>query len=157
MFVDGKLVLCSPTNLCPVCENLLPEHYNFFYEAAVAEARKMKSPTKTPVGRDLNARVAEHVMGLNPKHFNRSQSYYEIQEGGIALKPCSTYIAAAWEVVGSIRKRGFVVSVDEGLNGELSACIVATKDGDKVTVVASETAETAPHAICLAALKAVGK
>lgn len=70
--------------------------------------------------------------------------------------PFSTDIAAAWTVVKALRARALAVSVDEGRHGDdLAACVVAEVSETRLTVVASATASSAPHAICLAALRAL--
>ena len=113
-------------------------------------------------GRELDALVAEKVMGLNIRYptdgnVPREPFYWAKDDDGyeepFACPHYSTDISAAWEVVeklmGSGAMFGFVLSV---------------LDDRHTTAVFSETAghgyrgisEEAPHAICLAALKAMG-
>lgn len=111
------------------------------------------------VGRELDALVAEKVMGLNirpvvheyglspqlklaPGSINYVGTYTEIPE----VPPYSTDIAAAWGVVEKLRERGFGFSLNDGW---IAWFLAGRSDWHA-------DAETAPHAICLAALKAVG-
>ena len=134
-------------------------------------------------GRELDAMVAEKVMGLRPKqcklHPGNTRcgvQSFEIegktifQEWGCLyclryskkridpareLKPYSTDIAAAWEVVEKLQERGTltVSSARGGSVGELKTFAWCVEiHGPEV----EEWGDTAPHAICLAALKAVG-
>lgn len=107
--------------------------------------------------------VAEKVMGLvpcgNPTMFARGAGLK-----GYPAKPYSTYIAEAWEVVEKMRERRPLVNLMndgwhcrmkvEGLDEEVYI------DGQAVAFtqpsVHSNGCDTAPLAICLAALRAVG-
>ena len=104
-------------------------------------------------GREMDALVAEKVMGWVANHDNQpawytkdgqhTGNYIEDSEGG-AWSP-STDITAAWEVF-----------VRVGIS-HLEAW--EEKDGWRLCLgdsVAIRGAETVPHAICLAALKALG-
>lgn len=103
-------------------------------------------------GRELDALVAEKVMGWKSVEHRFEDPFHRWD--GIApehgshrftVPDFSTDIAAAWEVV-------------EKLNDLILERDV-TAEGTRYNVVIDgiETwAETAPHAICLAALKAVG-
>lgn len=112
-------------------------------------------------GRELDALVAEKVMGWT-KRISADHTGSEIKvlrnmgiiyawkdaerkERGLDVPAYSTDIAAAWQVAEMMR----------GLDFRLN------KDGDWVccfggTVAFCGESDTAPHAICLAALKAVG-
>jgi hypothetical protein len=114
-------------------------------------------------GRELDALVAEKIFNLPQTLWREGKSNLNEDGSGLIIlgvmpEPYSTDIAAAWEVVGKLKTLGFVVGVDIG-NSDLSACVIAVvskKHGDIREVVATEAHESAPHAICLAALKAVG-
>lgn len=113
-------------------------------------------------GRELDALVAEKVMGLRVE-WGQDTPCPDCDEvgrycGGRAwCSPCrawyysaykdySTDIAAAWEVVERLvagGERHFVVE-------KAGAWLVRFREGDWLP------GETAPHAICLAALRAVG-
>jgi len=99
------------------------------------------------VSREIDALVAEHVMGLDPKHFNRRQSYHEIMEGGLALKGYSTNIAAAWEVVEKMRGWAEGCGYHVEINGDGGGWKV------KFGPFYAFSEEVLPPAICLAALK----
>jgi|CXWL01.1.fsa_nt_gi hypothetical protein len=125
--------------------------------------------------RPIDAMIAEHVMG--------TEKYWAIRWGGSgygdfptydkavinALKifgdrrgaiipywdePCySTDISAAWLVVEKLRERGWKIE----LFGRTDCWCVLFEQGPNHTLqTAIEDADTAPLAICLAALKAVG-
>ncbi len=103
-------------------------------------------------GRELDALIAEKVMGLEPWPEQDPRWKYKafkapIVPYGVEPKPCappeySTSIEAAWEVVEHIDlffKLNKVHATYRSAFGNLSGSI----------------GETAPHAICLAALKTV--
>lgn len=112
-------------------------------------------------GRELDVLVATHVMrwheyvDSNPKEVIRTQgdtadhpcakcgSYY-----GHGIKPYSTDIAAAWEVVEKIGTEFAIERWPDYKGGIIRASFNRQHEWSK--------AVTAPHAICLAALKAVG-
>jgi hypothetical protein len=125
-------------------------------------------------GRELDALVAHKVFGLFPcPHWSRdiydSRSWnsdncdckpwsksYDAEYPD--FKPYSTNIAAAWEVVEKLDRRFWpeIRRIDDG-----SWCCEIVGRGDTPAQVspgplALEYAPTAPLAICLAALKAVG-
>lgn len=92
--------------------------------------------------REIDALVADHVMGL-------SGPWGATFLGGKPLPHYSTDIAAAWEVVekvGDIKLEGY-----RCVDGCFRWC-VTTFDLDDIEI----RADTAPMAICLAALKAKG-
>lgn len=98
-------------------------------------------------GRELDALVAEKVMGYDQEQI-RNASYY-INEAGQTrhdIPSFSTDIAAAWEVVEKFRKADPTFTIDSGSKGYL-----VDFGGDAV-----DTARTLPHAICLAALRSAG-
>lgn len=120
-------------------------------------------------GRELDALVAEKVMGI-PAHetklfFVRAESGVkpthtmgglpfvaeERKESRTDIKPYSTDIAAAWTVVEKLQADS-IVEVS-GYKNDWD-CLINTSGGEIPDFFGS--AETVPHAICLAALKAVG-
>lgn len=110
-------------------------------------------------GRELDRLVAEKVMkyticaGENIKFqgpFGAERFWVELYSGPEWLKPYSTDLKCAWELIEKLQS-----------SNNLNCRII----NDRNTVMVSffdtnewdaETAVTAPHAICLAALKAVG-
>ena len=107
-------------------------------------------------GRDLDALVAEKVMGM--KVWKHDGSCGCRMADNDYLPNFSNDIAAAWEVVEKMRNPKTAVSL---------ATIWDHADGGKFKWVAKieffgsdrfefALADSAPHAICLAALKAVG-
>lgn len=121
-------------------------------------------------GRELDALIAEKVMGWIPYEPERAFAYpgWHTPDGeflNIArLPPYSTDITAAWEVVDKLKLA--VVPIDEtkwwagkmGDHGHDEDPLTsdtwveqAMRDGKHGRI-----ADTAPHAICLAALKVMG-
>lgn len=111
-------------------------------------------------GRELDILVAEKVMGISMAPVHRKASY-GIAPGAINYaqdhiyhpeqEPYSSDIAAAWEVVEKIRKRNFPLTLNhQGKNWWEAIFWDETDDRWK------GEGSSAPHAICLAALKAVG-
>ena len=95
--------------------------------------------TTLQAGHELDALVAEKVMGWAP--------------GERGTPAFSTSIAAAWEVVEKMRADKLSVTLTgywEGSTGKWWVNVL-----DNVETVATVRTDTAPHAICLAALKAV--
>lgn len=118
-------------------------------------------------GRELDALIAEKVMGLQTcsdpigrcaaAKLTPCQCWGVPDRNGIVSggerASYSTDIAAAWEVMEKLREQWAVE-----LHGRDQAWAVLIEDGDEVSAhfIATEEADTAPLAICLAALKAVG-
>lgn len=110
-------------------------------------------------GRKLDALVAEKVMGFQVDSFG----YCVSQKGKIEeeLPYYSTDIAAAWEIIPKLRDRRIHVKLECG-----GLCDVWTVElfhwgvfKDTFTNDNPRTkssSQSAPHAVCLAALKAVG-
>lgn len=100
-------------------------------------------------GRELDALVAEKVMGWSPVGDEFDGAEFA---AFLDAHPYSTDIAAAWEVFEKIQPAAICHAKFGGKN-KLPEWVVARPDdmGDEIA-----TAPTAPHAICLAALNAVG-
>ena len=117
-------------------------------------------------GRELNALVAEKVMGWTDLHWvdggydgkgNYSPTGYYGKGPDRAVfltSKFSTDIAAAWKVVEKIACSGLIVRVTWDFN-PLASCSIH-KDDHLWTMIAECICDTAPLAICRAALKAVG-
>jgi hypothetical protein len=134
-------------------------------------------------GRELDALVAEKVMGGFVDDPDAGAGTGEVwfwvhpQDGVLRGEPYlmsedddpepywshswhrwkpSTNIAAAWQVVDMLYKRGFGVGVvmQHGWDTACECIVFKTSIVDDDTIHAS--ADTAPHAICLAALAALG-
>lgn len=99
-------------------------------------------------GRELDALVAEKVMGLKVWQQGRSRFYETNTSVYNAVPPYSTSTEAAWQVVEKINL--FSEYVLYRLN---SGSWVVCEPGP---IIEFARGETAPHAICLAALAAVG-
>lgn len=123
----------------------------------------MTEERMTP-GRELDALVVEKVFGCDVRTSGEvsfcgcagSPHGKPVVYGALAPLRCySTDIAAAWEVVERFRDVGIsVMQPGERPRGnpDRKWVIYIGYDDEQV----EETADTAPHAICLAALKAVG-
>ena len=105
-------------------------------------------------GRELDALVAEKVMGWVENTDPQGCCYIEPHTGveHHSFAP-STDIAAAWEVLDAIGGNEFDAEITCGMDG-VSVGINRTISGDHEHCA---TGDTAPHAICLAALEAVRK
>lgn len=115
-------------------------------------------------GRELDALVAEKVMGwteVRPCPDEDMREYGEDLWGRPPGGPLnsqnvsaySTDIAAAWEVVDNISQRENVEAVSLTITVDGTACRVLLRDKNAPVRVYEDTA---PRAICLAALAAVG-
>ena len=126
-------------------------------------------------GRKLDALIAEHVMGEPRPTGNvpdgvlagvmtsnsgggnwigTTTGYTAGDEPVWLPKPYSTDISAAWEVVEKMRADKLSITLTgywEGSTGKWWVNVL-----DNVETVATVRTDTAPHAICLAALEAVG-
>lgn len=120
-----------------------------------------------PAGRELDALVAERVMGwtnistLSPqgryfgaRHFGWHETLRGSvpEHGRVALPSYSTDIAAGWEVVEKLVSLGWHFTITS-LQGKWHAGL--TKDIGDVRETAMGHESTVPLAICRAALKAV--
>ncbi len=116
-------------------------------------------------GRKLDALVAERIFGY--KSIEDLERSYISPEGdhiykdfvgapeSMKLPRFSTSIAAAWEVVEKL-KGSFLINTDHGTPAEWSVNWIVIL-GDELPKNVGAIGVTAPHAICLAALKAVGE
>jgi len=118
---------------------------------------------KLEAGPELDALVAARVMGLTVVRDPVSERGVSIGEAGpkgFDLKKYSTEIAAAWEVLEKLR-----CMLSKGKFGWVHVCAGPKNDGWEVQFVQAKfmepgeidfflQAETAPLAICRAALKA---
>ena len=116
-------------------------------------------------GRELDALIAAKIFGLQPRPIRiigrtvtndvGTTKEYTMRDGregvsATALPRYSTDIAAAWEVVGDMlsRKNGHV---DLSIEPDGVSCVFTSYEQDGEAL-----ASTAPLAICITALKAVG-
>lgn len=113
-------------------------------------------------GRELDALVAEKVMGLEPWPGRPGAFKAKVVPRGREPKPClppsySTDIAAAWEVVGKLNRWHFELTRLADLCGWEYRCTMKSAWPGVSGEHAIGTSEiSAPHAICLSAMKAVG-
>lgn len=133
-------------------------------------------------GRELDALVAEHALEWKwYEHPTKDFAYFRPQErfayGAIANKSredveymdnlpyLSTDMGAAWQVVVAMRAKGWYFELTDERDDpvEYTARFVqaeeptATYPWSHVTAEVAQSASTAPHAICLAALEALGE
>lgn len=116
----------------------------------------MIETTELKAGRELDALIAEKVMGLTVEWWNGEVYSITVEEGhersSSHVLPYSDNIAAAWEVVEKLDNRN-VVAKEMGV---LRFTINRYDDGYTARFFSvGATADTAPLAICLAALQAV--
>ncbi len=109
-------------------------------------------------GRELDALVAEKVMGLKPELIEYMHPFLgkftidQTQMNPFMWAPCfSTDIASAWDVVDKLRPLGlWIISHDDWYGA-------AFAENDTLGVEYNlEEGQSVPHAICLAALKTYG-
>jgi len=98
-------------------------------------------------GKELDALVAEKVMGI--KLASNESLWFK---NPTMIKPYSTDIEAAWELVGQIFGIHELQFQVDGMPTRWTAMFYHHYFKEKNF---RETCDTAPHAICLAALKAV--
>jgi hypothetical protein len=118
-------------------------------------------PQEASMSRELDALVARHVFGHDVRYWeayqgNERPSYWD-ETDGCAVPAYSYDIAAAWQVVEKLAPS----EPWAGVHFNLYRCAhgyQATFEGgaDGEEWKAEECADTAPLAICLAALKAKG-
>lgn len=105
----------------------------------------------------MDALVAEKVMGWEPVNEFR-QWWWEngTKTKEVRTPDYSTDIAAAWQVVERMERRFSTVQViwEGPIYG--ARVLIRDEDGGAYSTEADKRAKTAPEAICLAALKAVG-
>lgn len=115
-------------------------------------------------GRELDALIAMKVMGFIPvgDHWERGPTWNRVLYKMDSWSP-SRDIAAAWEVIEKVNCLGkytsdFLLQRERRGVGPNSRVWFAwfRKDNCDQDIEFSAECETAPHAICLAALKAVG-
>ncbi len=108
-------------------------------------------------GREIDALVARHVMGWTYKTFPDGAcplvKHWYCGEQYVLMKSFSTSISDAWQVVEKLVIEGkvFIVKGDGLRAGDYALKWTVLCDNQPRT-----DADTAPLAICLAALKAVG-
>lgn len=120
-----------------------------------------------PAGRELDALVAQKVMG----RVAFRDSFQRIDAEGLELwwenekdeaEPArvlprySTDIAAAWQMVETMQSIGFAFQMTDKLHGITRYMVVFGFHGENYHIGGTGISEDAPHAICLAALSAVG-
>ena len=114
-------------------------------------------------GRDLDAEIAEKVMGLVPCTNERCMAVgycYALPESpdqGGELRPYSVEIEDAWQVVVRMRERGFRTTVFVGADGLNSAIVfkpAEQRTGQRRGIRGEVESFSVPEAICLAALAA---
>lgn len=113
-----------------------------------------------PAGRELDALVAEHVMGATARdETDRRDGDYKTPSGQYLgfydWKHYSTDIAAAWQIPNIRRVLAPGRYTTHGHDPTLWHAYCGAPDGYGEDIWQDAYAETAPHAICLAALKAV--
>lgn len=109
-------------------------------------------------GRELDALVAEKVMGLvNCEKHKGSycHAFPESPDKGGETKPYSTDIAAAWEVVEKMIGLGFTYEISFNVRWDCQFFLDGRTGNGQDDKHGAGNSETAPHAIALAALAAL--
>jgi hypothetical protein len=113
--------------------------------------------------RELDAIVAEKVMGWSYTRFmnnvHRVSARHPVWQEFIVVPRYSTDLAAAWQVVEKLATgyRNVLIENTAELLGKRRYWVDIKEHGDLGMIdIAKANADTAPLAICLAALKAVG-
>lgn len=109
--------------------------------------------------RELDALVAEKVMGWARLQPGNDEIGWKTGPGALdlsGLPEFSTDIAAAWEVVEEIRRRGLAPEIALLAYGKAWGVGFKSWRSNTTLTPANFVHASAPHAICLAALKAVG-
>lgn len=121
-------------------------------------------------GSELDALVAEKVMGWKPNYPGGwphppkdvpNRKRFLNKDGETVIPNYSTDIAAVWEVVNKMRENGFESYLIGGPSAEVKSGRMPSFgcrffDGNQKMAFVRSEADSAPHAICLAALKVVG-
>lgn len=120
-------------------------------------------------GRELDTLVAEKVLEHTVKEYaitwdsgyTQTQLYLDEVYAGNEMPAYSTDIAAAWQVVERLTARGHSLGIKHEPLSQIAH--LPPSPDDRVVPwkcwfnnASSQWVETAPHAICLAALAAVG-
>ncbi len=119
--------------------------------------REMEGVTELQAGRELDALVAEKVMGWKLAGGNAAMRavgappYYLIDGMPRGLPHLSADIAAAWGVVEKLRAAGLCIDVSADVDGRFYLRVWR----DNSLKAEIKNVDTAPLAICLAALEVV--
>jgi hypothetical protein len=110
-------------------------------------------------GRELDALIAEKVMGIEPWPGRPGVFRAPIVPPGVEPKPClppeySTDIAAAWKLVEKFTREEVKIDIRNSHSNKAQWTVIIAKSPKDAWDLTQ--ADTAPLAICLAALKAVG-
>lgn len=139
--------------------------------------------TEPKAGRELDAEVAKKVMGLTVEFVKGNPAAWEAKTGkpmrwlpndymvvgqkamyrigtfsDMHVPNYSTDIAAAWEVVEKMKADGYTLELDDRRAGWAAVFIKYGGTHETLAQIGSETVidKSAPRALVLAALKAVG-
>lgn len=106
-------------------------------------------------GRELDALVAERIFGAKLINGEWVVKIGNFQSKSNILMNYSTDIAAAWEVVEKMQSKGYVVDIScySVISNRRSSCVIYVQ-GEPWEKFDAES-ESAPEAICSAALKVV--
>lgn len=110
-------------------------------------------------GREMDALVAQHVMGWTLSHRGNCWNKNGKNAYSVLMWNPSTDIKAAWEVVEKLSKLSFQLKSSRNHRQDKDAYTHSARFGfnaEKLDRNYMADGVTAPHAICLAALKAVG-
>lgn len=179
--VDGRPVEPAEPLACDSCGRQIDLYQAFFFSPYAypdlwvkVEEKNLMDIDSLPAGRKLNGLVAEKVMEwrtdydsyhdwqemdeacLADVRFTRPGSMFTGEQSIADISDYSTDIAAAWLVVEAMLQHNGRMGIITGIDGYRVSFFDIQWHGRPYSV-GEAIAETAPLAICRAALKAVGK
>lgn len=112
----------------------------------------LKKMTDLKPGRELDAWIAEHVMGWKlrtpyPDRWLNSEGMTQ------SLPHYSTDIYTAWDLLDKLSESNFLIETRTYMKQPWQSQVLILKSPESEWIVA--VGETMPHAICLAAMKAI--
>ena len=103
-----------------------------------------------PAGPEMDLLIATKVMGWGDCVEHHPMGWILVGPYHVGMWSPSTEIQKAWEVVKKMNGNGYIVRINSGPDSAMCRIIDSNGDG-----IASNFCETAPLAICRAALLAV--
>jgi hypothetical protein len=107
-------------------------------------------------GPRLDAEISERVFGVKAKPMYGSGSWHEVSGHRNPVKRYSSDVAAAWQIVPIMGGKGYWFRLDN-IDSEGYWSALFSNDLQIFSDYTGESAETAPLAICLAALAALAQ
>lgn len=105
-----------------------------------------------PAGRELDDLISEKIFGHVFSQFPRGRCYYTVNNGWVESPNYSTSWNGMRLMIGEIHRRGLAVYLGHHPDGKSHAMVVK----DAIETLGDAESESAPHAVCIAALLALG-